>query len=169
MYLSISCALHTHTSHVGKSRFAQVKITQKSSVLTSTIPKVSFETPATRSEKNKTRWAKGPSASGRGRKPRGIWGHVLVFSSVLSNLSMAGVSCQAWEGRVREFQWGPCMVLRVRFEGPGSERSRGWEKDRAVVEKFCIDLVELRKGVKAESETGLGRRPPSIGGEGLLQ
>lgn len=61
------------------------------------------------------------------------------------------------------------MVLRVRFEGPGAERSRGWEKDRAVVEKFCIDLVELRKGVKAESETGLGRRPPSIGGEGLLQ
>lgn len=58
------------------------------------------------------------------------------------------------------------MVLRVGFEGPGSERSRGWKKDRAVVEKFCTDLVELRKGVKAESETGLGRRPPSIGGGG---
>lgn len=56
------------------------------------------------------------------------------------------------------------MVLRVRFEGPGSERSRGWKRDRPVVEKFCTDLVELRKGVKAEPETGLGRRPPSIGG-----
>lgn len=31
------------------------------------------------------------------------------------------------------------------------------------MEKFCIDLVELRKGVKAESETALGRRLPSIG------
>ena len=39
----------------------------------------------------------------------------------------------------------------------------GWKKDEAVVEKFCIDLVELRKGVKAESETALGRRLPSIG------
>ena len=58
------------------------------------------------------------------------------------------------------------MVLRARFEGPGSERSRGWKKDGAVVEKFCIDLVELRKGVKAESETVLGRRPSSIGGGG---
>ena len=55
MYLSIPWVSCTDTSHVGKSRrFAQVKITQKSSVLTSLIPKGSFEMIATRTEKNKT-------------------------------------------------------------------------------------------------------------------